>query len=143
MKKSGLPLNVGAISLANALVNLDHVQTASRIRSISDAQNLVDFFHVIIQGKRLPSTRLADDDCHLGQHNRELSWRVAQLVLEIYPRISLLPQSLFLNRADIEVNPDDSGKGKYHGVAVRLWRINDVGISVSNEYISSMPLGTV
>src|ERR1700760_645317 len=92
VKKSGLPLNVGAISLANTL---NHVQTASRIRSVSDAQNLIDFLHAIIQTNQgmlvwcLPIAWLTNYHCHLAQRDRNLSWRVAQLVLEIYPRISV------------------------------------------------------
>ena len=143
MKKSGLPSSVVAISLANTLVNLNHAQTASKIRSVSDAQNLVDFFHTIIQTNQgklvhcLPSTRL-DDQCHLGQHNHDFSWHVAQLVLEIYPRISLLPQSLFLNRTDVQVDPDDENKAKYRGVVMNAGSNFGFGISVSDVCFSHM-----
>jgi uncharacterized protein with von Willebrand factor type A (vWA) domain len=140
---------VAAISLANRLLSFDHVETASRIFSVSDAQNLIDFLHAIIQTDQgrlvqyLSSSLLIDNRCHLGQHNQDLSRHATQLGLEIYPRISLLPRSLFLNRTDIKIDTDDKRKGNYCGVAVKVWRRFGYGISVSNVCFSPYDIGNI
>ncbi|KAM6492943.1 hypothetical protein JOM56_011077, partial [Amanita muscaria] len=99
-----LPLKEDTIGLMRALVRFDPTETATKVRALTDAQNLVDLI------------------CYLNKKECFKSWfgpaahNATRLALEICGRVPLLPQSLFLNTAGL-----DTDKSTYQGRDVEIW----------------------
>ncbi|KIL58438.1 hypothetical protein M378DRAFT_317348 [Amanita muscaria Koide BX008] len=103
--ESQLPLKEDTIGLVRALVRFDPTETATKVRALTDAQNLVDLI------------------CYLNKKECFKSWfgpaaynATRRLALEICGRVPLLPRSLFLNVADL-----DADKFTYQGKAFEIW----------------------
>ncbi|KIL65364.1 hypothetical protein M378DRAFT_10767 [Amanita muscaria Koide BX008] len=74
------------IQRMSSLLAFDHAETAARVRSVTDAQKLVDLINLLI-----------NDETFLSQCGRDAACKAALLVSEIYSRVSLLPRSGFLS----------------------------------------------
>ncbi|KIL60165.1 hypothetical protein M378DRAFT_953394 [Amanita muscaria Koide BX008] len=85
MRKLCISLDTDTIQLTCSLLRFDHAETAMRLRSVSDAQNLVDLIDELINNKHSSSC---------SGYGIETS--AVYLALEICARVPVLPRSLFL-----------------------------------------------
>ncbi|KIL56081.1 hypothetical protein M378DRAFT_173013 [Amanita muscaria Koide BX008] len=69
-----------------SLLVFDHAEIVARVRTVSDAQKLIDLIDL-----------LTNDECILSQCDPDVVCKAAGLASEIFARVPLLPQSLFLN----------------------------------------------
>ncbi|KAM6503620.1 hypothetical protein JOM56_000563 [Amanita muscaria] len=113
--ESQLSLNVDTIGLVRALVHFDPTETAMKVRSITDAQNLIELIFCLNKKQCFKSWSGA------AAHN------ATRLALAIYGRVPLLPRSLFLNSAAL-----DEDKRTYQGKAVTIWINVDYVFEVAN-----------
>ncbi|KAM6491224.1 hypothetical protein JOM56_013463 [Amanita muscaria] len=87
-----------------ALVCFDPAETAMKIRSITDAENLVELIFCLNKNQCFKSWfGVAADNA-------------TRLALALYGRVPVLPRSLFLNLADL-----DMGERTYQGKACKIW----------------------
>ncbi|KAM6492945.1 hypothetical protein JOM56_011079 [Amanita muscaria] len=121
--ESHLSLNVDAIGLVRALIRFDPTETAMKVRSIMDAQNLVELIFCLNRKQCFKSWFGA------AAHN------ATRLALAIYGRMPLLPRSLFLNNADLDRN-----QMTYQGRAVKMWNSN---VSVWRECFDAFMWGNL
>ncbi|KAM6497677.1 hypothetical protein JOM56_005625 [Amanita muscaria] len=84
MRKLCISLDTDTIQLTCSLLRFDHAETAMRLRSVSDAQNLVDLIDELINNKHSSSC---------SGYGIEIS--AVYLALEICARVPVLPRSLF------------------------------------------------
>ncbi|KAM6501591.1 hypothetical protein JOM56_001568 [Amanita muscaria] len=106
--KCQLLLDVDTIGLVRALVHFDPIETAMKVRSITDAQNLIELISCLNKNQCLKSWFGA------VAHN------ATRLVLAIYGRVPLVPRSLFLNSSDLDLVANPT----YQGKAVDIWFSN-------------------
>jgi hypothetical protein len=120
-----------AVDLMRTILDFDCAETASKISSVSDAQNLVDFIfyvsHSINQHHMLIHSQFVDNKLSFQWWNLRLASSASLLVLEIYARMPVVPQSLFLNKIYLRV--DDEYYAQYQGKIALDW--NDCSINVS------------
>ncbi|KAM6497629.1 hypothetical protein JOM56_005577 [Amanita muscaria] len=83
-RKLGISLGADTIQLVCSLLRFDRAEIAMRLRSILDAQNLVDVIDELINNEYFCSDYSADISCN-----------AVRLALEIYSRVPVLPRSLF------------------------------------------------
>ncbi|KIL54588.1 hypothetical protein M378DRAFT_174158 [Amanita muscaria Koide BX008] len=102
--ESQVSLNVHTIGLMHALVRFDPTETAMKIRSMTDAENLVELIFCLNKNQCFNSCSGA------AAHN------ATRLAVAIYGRVPVLPRSFFLNGAGLARD-----KGTYQGIAVRIW----------------------
>ncbi|KIL63122.1 hypothetical protein M378DRAFT_728741 [Amanita muscaria Koide BX008] len=121
--ESQLSLNVDTIGLVRALVHFDPTETAMKVRSITDAQDLIELIFCLNKKQCFKSWFGA------AAHN------ATRLALAIYGRVPLLPRSLFLNSAALDVD-----KRTYQGKAVRIWSNVDY---VRQECFDAFVLGNL
>ncbi|KAM6503522.1 hypothetical protein JOM56_000465 [Amanita muscaria] len=95
------------IGLMRALVLFDPIETAMKIRLITDAQNIIDLIFCLNKNKCFESWFGA------AAHH------ATRLAVAIYGRVPLLPRPLFLNSADL-----DRHEETYQEKAVRIWDNN-------------------
>ncbi|KIL61224.1 hypothetical protein M378DRAFT_167209 [Amanita muscaria Koide BX008] len=86
-RKLGISLGTDTIQLVCSLLRFDHAEIAMRLRSISDAQNVVDLIDELINNTYLCSDYAADISCN-----------AVHLTLDIFARVPVLPRSLFSRR---------------------------------------------
>jgi hypothetical protein len=97
VRKSNLRLMAEPVQ---RLLTFDYTETVSKIDTIPDAQNLLDLIFYTIHNRKFP-IRYGPDAMHTA----------LQLALEIYARVPLIPQSLFMNGPDVQIGDKvkDSG----------------------------------
>src|SRR6201995_5349618 len=87
------------------ILDFDYAETASKICCVSDANNLVDFIcHVsysIDRRHMLICSQLISNKCFFQWWNSRVANNASLLALEIYARIPVVPQSLFLERINL------------------------------------------
>ncbi|KAM6491083.1 hypothetical protein JOM56_013322 [Amanita muscaria] len=110
--ESHLSLNADTIGLVRALIRFDPTETAMKVRSMTDAQNLTELIFCLNKKECFTSWFGA------AAHN------ATRLALTIYGRIPVLPRSLFLNSAHVDEN-QGTYQGKAIGVCIHknsIWR---------------------
>ncbi|KIL57205.1 hypothetical protein M378DRAFT_172021 [Amanita muscaria Koide BX008] len=70
-----------------SLLAFDYAETVARVRAVSEAQKLIDLIALLTNNKSF-----------LSQCGRDAACKAARLASEIFARVPLLPQSLFLNK---------------------------------------------
>ncbi|KIL55773.1 hypothetical protein M378DRAFT_569210 [Amanita muscaria Koide BX008] len=78
-RKLGISLDTDTIQLVCSLLCFDHAEIAMKLRSILDAQNLMDVI----------------DEYFCSDYSPDISCKAVHLALEIYARVPVLPRSLF------------------------------------------------
>ncbi|KAM6493233.1 hypothetical protein JOM56_011367 [Amanita muscaria] len=74
------------IQRMSSLLVFDHAETMARVRSVADAQKLVDLIDLLI-----------NNETFLSQCGRDAARKAALLASDIYARVPLLPRSVFFN----------------------------------------------
>ncbi|KIL54846.1 hypothetical protein M378DRAFT_18491 [Amanita muscaria Koide BX008] len=98
-----------------SILRFDCAEIAAKVRSISDAQRLVDLL-----------MHLIDEKCILSQYKPDAMNKAARLVLRIFSRIPVLPRSLFLNVKRITSDKGDWTAGiRFRCEAALKWRVLD------------------
>ncbi|KIL61749.1 hypothetical protein M378DRAFT_166528 [Amanita muscaria Koide BX008] len=69
-----------------SLLVFDYAEIMARVRTVSDAQKLIDLIDL-----------LTNNECILSQCDPDAVCKAVSLASEIFARVPLLPQSLFLN----------------------------------------------
>lgn len=82
--KLEFPPNAMTIDLICSLLNFDYVETALRVRSVSDGQLLVDVIDYLINNEDFQR-----------RHSTTIARSAARLALEVHTRVPVLPRSLF------------------------------------------------
>ncbi|KIL58832.1 hypothetical protein M378DRAFT_170104 [Amanita muscaria Koide BX008] len=82
-----MTVDTAIIDCMSCLLAFDGSDTARRVRSVSDAQKLIDVVDLLINNRSF-----------LRQCGPDVACQAAHLVSEIFARVPLLPESLFLNR---------------------------------------------
>ncbi|KAM6499341.1 hypothetical protein JOM56_004849 [Amanita muscaria] len=80
-------VNGAIIDRMSSLLAFDCAKIAARVRSISDAQQLIDLIDL-----------LTDNECFLSQCGPNATRRAAYLASNVFARVPILPRSPFLNR---------------------------------------------
>ncbi|KIL58350.1 hypothetical protein M378DRAFT_319441 [Amanita muscaria Koide BX008] len=80
-------VDMAIIDGVSSLLAFDCSETARRVRSVSDAQKLIDIVDLTINNRSF-----------LRECGPEAVCKAAHLASEIFARVPLLPESLFLNR---------------------------------------------
>ncbi|KIL54020.1 hypothetical protein M378DRAFT_19286 [Amanita muscaria Koide BX008] len=80
-----------------SLLAFDYAETVARVRTLSDAQKLIDLIDL-----------LTNHESFLSQCGRDAARKAAHLASKLFAKTPLLPQSLFLNKRAryMDSNPD-------------------------------------
>ncbi|KIL57503.1 hypothetical protein M378DRAFT_171695 [Amanita muscaria Koide BX008] len=81
-----LTVDTVIIEHMSSLLAFDHAETAARVRSITDAQKLIDILDL-----------LTNNESFLSQCGRDAARKAGLLASEIFARVPVLPKSIFLN----------------------------------------------
>ncbi|KIL57941.1 hypothetical protein M378DRAFT_15901 [Amanita muscaria Koide BX008] len=91
---SGLPktnpimvVDGAIIDRMSSLLAFDYAETAARVRSVSDAQKLIDLIDLLM-----------NNECFLSQCGPDAAHKAVHLASKIYARVPILPLSPFLNK---------------------------------------------
>ncbi|KAM6499325.1 hypothetical protein JOM56_004833, partial [Amanita muscaria] len=74
------------IDRMSSLLAFDYAETAARVRSVSDAQKLIDLIDLLM-----------NNECFLSQCGPDAARKAVHLASEIYARVPILPLSPFLS----------------------------------------------
>ncbi|KIL67189.1 hypothetical protein M378DRAFT_296448 [Amanita muscaria Koide BX008] len=84
---SVMVVNREIIDRMSSLLAFDYAETVARVRTVSDAQKLIDLIDL-----------LTNNECFLSQCGRDAACKAVRLASEIFSRVPHLPPSLFLNK---------------------------------------------
>ncbi|KIL55684.1 hypothetical protein M378DRAFT_173426 [Amanita muscaria Koide BX008] len=118
--ESQLSLSADTIGLVRALIRFNPTETAMKVLSMTDAQNLLELIFCLNKKECFKSWFGA------AAHNATL------LALAIYGRVPVLPRSLFLNNTEF-----DADNETYQGKAVTIWGPNTVWRDCFNAFMWS------
>src|ERR1700759_3564988 len=112
------------------ILDFDYAETASKICCVSDANNLVGFIcHVsysIDQRHMLIHSQLISNKRFFQWWNSRVANNASHLALEIYSRIPVVPQSLFLEH--VSLSSKNVLYARYQGKMACSWRAGGINV---------------
>ncbi|KIL57328.1 hypothetical protein M378DRAFT_395817 [Amanita muscaria Koide BX008] len=94
-KNSVLAVNAAILDYMSSLLSFDCAETAARVRSVSDAQNLIDFIDL-----------LTNNESFLDLFGPDARCKAAYLASEIFARVPVIPWSYFWNGPNHQYHSD-------------------------------------